>query len=292
VRLSTFYDVFLVHEAHYPAWLASIGFVLVLVWIARSSREALIAVSWIVLPLLPALAGIRIFDTTDIVHDRYLYLSTIGLGMLLGLVFAKLPASGTRVFGVAPIPLAAAGAVALALLVGTVVEIQPWQSNLTLFARSVAVAPHSPAAFNHLAFEMYKRGDVPAAHRFYEQALSLDPHDWPGNFGLAVLDMRTGNLSEADQFFQRAIDLKPEVTNATYLLQGQVRLQAGHASDAERSVRRAIALWPSSTSQHLLLAQILLSQQRPEEAKVEFEKELQVDPNSAEAMEGLRSLAR
>jgi hypothetical protein len=44
----------------------------------------------VVLPILPVLAGFRIYPQGDIVHDRYLYLPSVGLCILIGLVVSKL----------------------------------------------------------------------------------------------------------------------------------------------------------------------------------------------------------
>ena len=289
--LSPFYGLFLSRSVSFTAVVITLVLALVLVVLALRSRECLIAVSWLVLPLLPALAGMRVFDRTDVVHDRYLYFSCIGLGMLIGMGVARLRSGNARVFGFAAAPFAITAALVLAMVAGTATELKPWLNNLTLFVRGVQISPQSPPAYNHLAFEMYKRGDVAAAERLYQQAIALDPEDWGGNFGLAVLDMRVGNLNGADQYFERAIGIQPQATNATYLLQAQVRLQSGRATEAEQSVRKAIQIWPNNVSQHSLLGQILIAEQRPAEAKAEFEQELELDPNSAAAQAGLAQLS-
>lgn len=289
--LSPFYGLFLSSHLSAGALVLTLILAVAIVVLAFRSRETLIAVCWLVLPVLPALAGLRIFDRTDVVHDRYLYFSSIGLGMLLGMAIARLRSGTAKVLGIPAAPFAVTAALVLAMVAGTTIELRPWLNNLTLFVRGVQIAPQSPPAYNHLAFEMYKRGDVSASERLYKQAIALDPSDWGAHFGLAVLDMRVGDLPGADEHFQRAIGIQPEATNATYLLQAQVRLQAGRAPEAEQTVRRAIELWPRNVSQHSLLGQILIAEQKPVEAKAEFERELELDPNSAAAQSGLAQLS-
>lgn len=288
--LSPFYGLFLSQSLSFTAVVITLIVAVILVLLALRSRECLIAVCWLVLPLLPALAGLRVFDRTDVVHDRYLYFSCIGLGMLIGIGVSRLRSGNAKVLGFPAAPFAVTAALVLAMVAGTATELKPWLNNLTLFVRGVEISPQSPPAYNHLAFEMYKRGDVAASERLYKQAIALDPDDWGANFGLAVLDMRVGNLGEADQHFERAIGLQPQATSATYLLQAQVRLQSGRATEAEQSVRRAIQIWPGNVSQHSLLGQILIAEQKPAEAKTEFERELELDPNSAAAQAGLAQL--
>lgn len=289
--LSPFYGLSLSQSLSLIAVIVTLVIALALVLLALRSRECLIAVCWLVLPLLPALAGLRVFDRTDVVHDRYLYFSCIGLGMLVGMAVARLRSRNLTVFGLPAATFAVVAVLVVAMLAGITAELKPWLNNLTLFVRGVQISPQSPPAYNHLAFEMYKRGDVAASERLYQQAVALDPEDWGANFGLAVLDMRIGKLDGADQYFDRAIGIQPQATNATYLLQAQVRLQSGRATEAEQSVRRAIQIWPRNVSQHSLLGQILIAEQKPAEAKAEFEQELVLDPNSAAAQAGLAQLS-
>ncbi len=296
VKLSPFYGLELMQKFSaavvVPAALVALCALVLLVFLALRSRSLLIAVAWLTLPVLPALIGIRLFDSNDIVHDRYLYLSTIGLGILLGLAISRIPASEANYFGVPRGQFACIALVGLAGAVGTAREIQPWANNLTLFLRAVEVAPNSAPAFSHLAFEVYKRGDSANAERLYKHAVALDPKDWPATFGLAVIEMRMSNWPEADRFFQRAIELKPLVSNGTYLLQAQVRVEMQHYDAAEQSVRAAIANWPDVAGQHLLMAQILAKQNRTTEARSEFQKELALNPGSTEARMGLAEIGQ
>lgn len=294
VRLSPFYDVFLVSKLSPAAIIGCIALVLLVcagfIVAARRSQPALVALAWIVTPLIPAFLGLRLFDSTDVVHDRYLYLSTIGLGILAGLVVGKFRSQGARIFNIPAGQFVAASALMIAMVAGTTLELRPWADNLQLFLRGVQVAPKSPPAYNHLAFELYKRGNVETAEQLYKRSVALDPNDWPANFGLAVLEMRTQQWNAADHYFQRAIELKPLSTNATYVMQAQVRLSMGEAKGAEASMRTALDRWPDIAGQHLLLAQILVAEGRNQEAANEFRKELEIDPGSTQAQTGLAQL--
>ncbi|WP_041855497.1 tetratricopeptide repeat protein [Candidatus Korobacter versatilis] len=296
VKLSPFYGLELMQKFSavvvIPAALVALCAVALLLVLAFRSRTLLIAVAWLVLPVLPALIGIRLFDSNDIVHDRYLYLSTIGLGLLLGLAISRLPAAGTEIFRLPRAQFACIALIAIAIAAGTALEIRPWSNNLALFLRGVDVAPNSTPAYSHLAFEVYKRGDAADAERLYKHAVALGPNDWPANFGLAMIEMRMSNWNEADRFFQRAIEISPSVSNGSYLLQARVRVEMQHYDAAEKSVREAIDNWPNIASQHLLLAQILTKQGRIEEARSEYQKELTLNPTSTEARMGLAEIGQ
>ena len=54
----------------------------------RSSRPAAFFAVWLVLPLIPLL-NLRVFIANDFAHDRYLYLPSVGLAVLLAMLLKK-----------------------------------------------------------------------------------------------------------------------------------------------------------------------------------------------------------
>ncbi len=61
------------------------------VWFAiRCSPLLGLAAALIVIPVLPALAVIRIYPQGDMTHDRYLYLPTVGLSLLVAMLLKQL----------------------------------------------------------------------------------------------------------------------------------------------------------------------------------------------------------
>src|SRR5207253_11459992 len=65
---------------------------------ARRSRVVALAALWLVLPLVPPLLSIAVFENGEIVHDRYLYLPSIGFAILGALAIARIPASRAHLF--------------------------------------------------------------------------------------------------------------------------------------------------------------------------------------------------
>ena len=54
----------------------------------RSSRPAAFFAVWLVLPLIPLL-NLRVFIANDFAHDRYLYLPSVGLAVLVAMLLKK-----------------------------------------------------------------------------------------------------------------------------------------------------------------------------------------------------------
>ena len=94
--LSPAYETRLLTAPTSQMWLcvAVLGCVTVaLVWIARKHWLVGICVSIVVLPLFPVLYGMRFFATPELVQDRYLYLPSVGVCLLAGLIVKHLWAS-------------------------------------------------------------------------------------------------------------------------------------------------------------------------------------------------------
>src|SRR6185295_2927992 len=68
------------------AVLASAG--LILLRAAVRNTTIRLAAIWLVLPLLPHL-NTRVFVSDEIIHDRYLYLSLLGVGLLVGALLVE-----------------------------------------------------------------------------------------------------------------------------------------------------------------------------------------------------------
>ncbi len=293
VRLSAIYDFELSHSSSWilPALviLAVAGLV---AYTARRSSILFIALAWIVLPLAPAIAGVVAFDAHDYVHDRYLYLPALGVGLVLAAALRRLRAGKRLVFGQPAARTMVAILFLAALGYATETQLAPWTNNLTLFTRAVAVAPRNPVAYEHLAFELYKRGDPMAAINLYKKSVSLDPDDWHANFGLAVMFYRLQNWEGVDVYCERANQIAPDSNNVCYDYQTVARMNLGRWEAAETPIRKAIAIWPGLSGQHLLLGQVLAREGRRDEAKREVLQELQIDPSSQAAKAQLGELQR
>lgn len=86
------YRIVIQREATLEVWLAA-GLILLvialLVYLGRESRVWLVGLAFVCLPLLPVLAGIHFYSgiiEIEAVHDRYLYLPSVGLTLMLGLL--------------------------------------------------------------------------------------------------------------------------------------------------------------------------------------------------------------
>jgi protein O-mannosyl-transferase len=292
--LSVFYDVpYVTHLTLTEFFLplaAVAAAIALLAWWGTKSPAAGFAAVWLGLPILPVL-DLPVFYHGEIVHDRYLYLPSVGFALLVALAFeragkpaaAPKPTAGWRV--VAAIALIAV------LGAGTCYDRQFWRNNLTLFERGMAIAPGNNIAANNLANELVDRGRYDDALGIYHQVLARDPSYWPANYNAGYCYYRVGRLNDAEQFLARAAALDPSDAD-TFVYLGLTYLKMNRLELAASAVGHAIALDPRGRGYHFALGMILRNQGDLEQARTEFQAELANYPDEAAAARELQQLDR
>ncbi len=260
---------------------------------ARRQSEVLPACVWMLLPLLPPLIALGRFVPSDLVHDRYLYLPSIGFAMLVAMALRR------RRFGqhcAAGIPVAQA--VLLACLVvglsaSTMAQSRYWSNGQLLYERGIEIAPHSLVALHQMSALMSQQKDYPASRKFLEQALEAYPDDYQTLVSVSVIDIYLQDYGRALPLLLHATEVNPNQGTAHFYL-GMAEMGVGQLLQAEASFRRAVQLLPHSPRIHYALGLTLQDEGRPEQAQQQFIAELLVDPNSnaADKIEAMRSKSK
>jgi len=291
--LSVFYDVpwaTSVTSPHFifPSILLVLAGVLIWASVKRTSTTKFFGI-WVVVCLLPAIVGIPNFANSEMVHDRYLYVPSIGFALLIPTTIREIRARGLRIFGQPALQVGAVLVLILAFSIGTVREAQYWSTNLVLFARALEVSPRSSGAMNHIARELLVRGQMEDALTMLRKSVEADPTERRTPFIQGLVLYQMGRYEESDEVFTRAI--AGDGANANqFLYQGLSRMKLGRYSDAERSLRNALALAPQAAGYNLYLGYALEFQGRYDEACEQYERELVIVPGSTEAKDRLAGL--
>jgi tetratricopeptide (TPR) repeat protein len=299
VGLSDFYDLPYVTDLS-PAPLllpvaALLGLVAAVVWWAktflepRQRRDLAFAALWTLVPLLPVLNP-RFFPESDIVHDRYLYLPSIGFAMLSALAICKLAGGWPARWGHRRLQLATVAALALALGLGTVSQSLAWADDLLLAYRGVQVAPRSYYAANILANAFAQRGNLEEAIQLYQKVFALNPNYWVSHYNLALVYFKMGQLENSERQLTWAIKVNPFDWRA-YVLLGLARFESGHADEAASLMRHAIELRPDLADAHMGLGMALEAQGKLEGALEQFQTALALDPGRSAARRKAAELA-
>jgi tetratricopeptide (TPR) repeat protein len=253
-------------------WLPLLGVAIgvgLLVAIARRSRMAAFGVCFLTAMLLIPLAAVVALPKYEIVHDRYLYLPSVGLAILIALALRTLT---TRVARPGTI-LLLVGAVTTIV---TVSQTSWWANDLVLYRRATVVAPNSAMPFSLLANELYKRSDAQAALASYRHALDLDPRYWPTNFAMGITEYELGRFADCEKHLETASEVDP-ANPAEFALLADARMRLGNYAGAEEALRRGIAASPSASQLHYVLGLALMRQGKLGDAQQAFADEVRLN---------------
>lgn len=290
--LSLFYSFPAVSSLNTFFWFSVLMLVvsaaLIYVYWRRTNEPSIpIAVAWCLLPLLPVL-DIALFQRDDIIHDRYLYLPTIGLaiaaGLLLRLSTRALDTSRRQglAFAIAAILIAI-------FVVSTVSQSAPWENNLALYTHAVERSPNNTIARNNLAAELVKQGRLEEAVPIFEAVLLDRPDYWLANYNFGYLNYRLKHFDVAEDYLRRAIALNPaDPDEHAYL--GLACFHANRFDEAAAELRTAISAKPSGTGYHITLAIVLVQLKDLEGARSECLEELAYHPENLAARTELENI--
>ncbi len=254
----------------------------------RRSRPASFFAVWLVLPLIPLL-NLRVFLANDFAHDRYLYLPSAGLAVLVAM-FLKKVCMGPPVWLGAPASLLGAGlCLTAAMSYGTITEGSYFKDNLTFYAYILTKAPDNPYAETNYATLLAEDGQYgPAVEEFLDVANHY-PDYYNAIYNLALTYYKMGKLPEADTYFRQAIRTDANKSDA-YLYLGMTCFKSGRVDEGMACVRLAIAMRPNRYGYHFALGVMLKTQGDMADALLEFKEELANHPEEKAAAAQMKEI--
>lgn len=294
LQLSEFYSLDYVKEASAGAVLLPLAFVLiaagVLFFLVRELSQknvALFALVLIVVPLLPVL-DLHSLTVGDIVHDRYLYLSSAGFALLIALFIRelahRLPENQRTILQVA-----VASVVGVTFAALTVVQQMPWASDILLYTRGLESAPANLTVRNNLANDLLNANQPARAIPLYLEVLSRNPAFWRSNYNLGFAYYKTANFQPAEDYLQRAIGIDPRDPDQ-YIYLALTQLQLKKFPEAAENASRAIARSPHARGYHSVLGLIYETAGDRARAATEFRTEIAEHPENTAAATELQKL--
>jgi tetratricopeptide (TPR) repeat protein len=263
-----------------PAFLLLIAFAAACYAVTRlkNPRLGLFALLWIVLSILPTLY-LRAVAPDNFVHDRFLYLPSVGFVILLALAAQQFPAQLAGDRG-ATVKWAIVGVFCAAGVAGTAHHQMQWANNLLLYQNGMASAPRNLVVQDNLANELSDLGRYDEATGIYLGALQRDPWFWSANYNLGYAYYRAGKFAEAESYLLRAVQIDArDPDQFIYLARAQMR--QGKLTEAARNAERALQRSPMSPGFHLILGKILEDSGQREQAIAEYKMEALHHPENA-----------
>jgi Flp pilus assembly protein TadD len=246
-------------------WAFLLGLTAAGAWVLRLGGLPARALALALLFLLPVFS---LGSFGDVLYaDRFLYLPSLGLGLLgawglQGLWARWPPPPAWRAYGV----FASAGLLAV-LALGMVVRTSlVWRDNVTLFEQAAITSPRSVLIWNNLGLAYTYAGRYEEAEMALRRGLSIDPRHAYSMHNLGVALRRQGRTQEALGYLERALAREPQDSLYAYNL-AEAYAAAGLTGEAEALYRRSLHLRPDRHEARHNLGYLLLQAGRLQQAE-------------------------
>lgn len=157
------------------------------------------------------------------------------------------------------------------------------------FEEALELKPGDADLLYNVAQCFDRQGNWPKAEVFYRQCLDREPEHEDARFALALVLDRTGRRDEAARLAQEWLTAHPERA-APYALDGWRLRQERAFPQAQGRLQQALAIDPHCNRALIELGVLYEQMQRPERARVLYERALARKPNQPEVVERLNDL--
>lgn len=263
---------------------------------------------WLLVGLAPALY-LRNFGNGDFVRDRYIYLPSVGIAILLAMACRRLPS--IKGWSAQAVQVSAVLVLCVAYVCASLAQQVYWASDLLVWARGQALYPENPYAAVGLAAEYSKRGAHERAIELAQSAARAHPDLSYAPLALAEDYIRAGRFDEGRVWLQRVspeyvkseigmasfaglygrmgdfdkalalcseiLEKEPDLYSALYNC-GNIHLMDGQYAEAERLLSRAAELAPEDAGPKHFLGRTLLEEGRNDEAQTYLRQAAALDP--------------
>lgn len=287
------------------------------VGIARMSRELAFGLLWFLLALPPNFLNFLKDGSLYFASDRYAYLASIGVLLLVGMFVDWLLSTRQSRNGLLS-TIGVIAAVLAVLAIHSAMQVRVWHSSETLYAhvlrlypdswvawsnagqdfsqrgknaealsayaKALTLAPESPLVLVNIGNVYKRQGDTERAAEYYRRATQVHsgsvlsgPNLLIGFYYLGELEEARGNTTAALQAFEQAASRAPDVFDAQLNLGLQYQKRGMHAQAVD-TLTKAVALRDSSVEARYRLASELAAIGRLTEALSELEAVERLDP--------------
>ena len=198
-----------------------------------------------------------------------------------------------------------------------------WDEAAEYFANALLAKTNYAPALNNFGVTLFQKGRVAEAAVCIQKAIELDPYDVSEFFNLGQVHVAQGRMDEAVENFETALRLDPDYLKArknlaailirmgktdvalqhlrlilkrqphdaeTLSNMGSALAMKGELGQATIYFREAVRCSPDVPDMHFNLGNVLLAQHLPEEAILQYKEALRLRPGYVEAERQLRAL--
>ncbi len=185
--------------------LVILAIIIAAVYFGRKNRLALFALLWIFIPMLPVFQ-ISFFKGHPALAERYLYVPTMGFGILLMCAYLYIVKKKETL----KLPLIAA-LIALMCLYSyaTIDRNRVWRTEMAIWEDTIKKAPDNKYAYNNLGILVTRAGEVEKGISLFRKAIEIDPTHHPARNNLGAALAKSGRIREAAEEFSAVLRSDP-----------------------------------------------------------------------------------
>jgi protein O-mannosyl-transferase len=249
----------------------------VVAWIAVRYRSLFgFAAALIVIPVLPALAVIRIYQQGSTTNDRYLYLPSAGASLLVALILQKVwslerPA---KVMAIVVVSL-----VFMTFSVMTISQQKYYQDDIAFNSRVIQVSPSDAFAMGLLGNAYLDQGRQDLALEQFQRASQIAPDDHKIKSFLARGLFAAGKYNEAETVLKglsQSPHLTPAGRESALLWLANVEISLGNLTTAQQALEQAEHGDDRFPQLHWMWGMLYQRQGVLPQALAEYEKEFEI----------------
>ena len=257
--------------------LAIVAGVALVGWCAwRYSPVLGLAAALLIAPILPALAVVRLYPQGDMTHDRYLYLASAGLCIMVSMLVAK---SWTMTKLPKLAVLALMGVVLAALSAVTLAQQKYYQDDFSFYHRVIDTNPTDGLAYGLLGNDYMDRENTDQALDSYRKAYRISPDNPQVILFLARGLFAVKQYQESEAILSQMLQnpgLEPKRKNAALLSLANVEIVLKNLDYAQQLLQRVQQSDPRFPELHWGLGVLDEREGLLAQAQAEYDQEFQI----------------
>ncbi|MBU2577912.1 tetratricopeptide repeat protein, partial [Patescibacteria group bacterium] len=233
--------------------------------------------------LMPMLTPIKV---SWIIAERYAYMGTIGIFVILSVLIIKLGSLLKDKF----YSWLIFSLIITALSVRTIYRNMDWKNQDTLWIAAGKTSPSSPQNHNNLGDLYARRGEFEKAVESFQTAIKLLPNYGDAYHNLANTYLQMGKLDLAKQNYEQAIKANPNLWQS-YQNLAVIYAENKDFATAITLLDKALTINPENPSLYFAKGIIFLNMGKLPEAKEALLKANSLDPENQRVKEVLNQVS-
>jgi tetratricopeptide (TPR) repeat protein len=234
--------------------------------------------------LLTVLTPFRIAWT---VAERYVYVGSLGIFVVVAMVFEKLARNNK----IKPLVFLLFSFIIIALMVRSIYRNIDWKNQDNLWIATGITSPSDPKTHNNLGDVYARWNQLDKSAEEFKKAIQINPKYAEAWHNLANIYFRMGKIELAINTYNKALSYNPNLWQS-YQTLGVVYYNIGQFDTSEKYFKKALAIFPGNPDLHSYLGILYLQMGKKDQAKQKFYDALSIDPKHQMSLNALKEILK